>query len=154
MGREGVTCLVMSMALKLHRYLHSSISYFSSVQFISKRKTSLWAKCWPVIRFFLTDRRTASTVLESLWEKRKRRVVSKADKDLLLAVRDFSHEAACLHVCVLKFLLLGVCSIMQQIRRISLFYSRYSVSISSLLSNQENDIMLVSADQSLKLLIY
>lgn len=80
--------------------------------------------------------------------------MSKADKDLLLAVRDFSHEAACLHVCVLKFLLLGVCSIMQQIRRISLFYSRYSVSISSLLSNQENDIMLVSADQSLKLLIY
>lgn len=45
-------------------------------------------------------------------------------------------------VCVLKVLLLGVCSVMQKIYRISLFYSRQSVSTSSLLSNQENDIIV------------
>lgn len=52
------------------------------------------------------------------------------------------HVCMCVCVCVLKVLLLGVCSIMQQICRISLFYSRQSVSTSSLLSNQENDIIV------------
>lgn len=64
--------LVISMALKLHQYLHSSISYFASVQFISKKENKPLSQMLTSCEIFLSPTDELQAQCWSACEKRGR----------------------------------------------------------------------------------